>query len=107
MENETDLVAPQGAQVADFPAIVVDHFITQRHAPGGRINHCAQTFEQRALAGPGRANQANHLAGCHLHVHAFQGIDRGIPLAITFSQTFDANAFATHLNLQWLRPDRP
>jgi hypothetical protein len=42
-----------------------------------------------------------------MHIHAFQGKDSGVTLAIPFAQTFDVNAFATHLNLQWLRPDRP
>ena len=41
LEYETDFVPSQGAQITDSPAIVVDHFIAQRHATTGRINHRA------------------------------------------------------------------
>ena len=50
LENETDLVAPQGASPVSSHRR--NPFIAQRHATSGRFDHRTQTFEQRALAGP-------------------------------------------------------
>src|SRR5690606_34282227 len=96
LEDEADLVAPQGAQVADLPAIVEDHLLAEGHAPGARADHRAEAFEQRALARARGADQAHHFARRHLHVHFLQGIDGGVAVAVALAQPFDAYAVAAH-----------
>ena len=59
--------APERGLVADRP--------TEDRAGGTRgVHHGHHDLDQRALAGPVGPEQAEHLAGVHLHVHATQGV---------------------------------
>ena len=89
LEDEADAVAPQRAQIAALPAVVVDHFAGQGEAPGARLDHRAQALEQRALAGTRGANQSHHLAGFDAHVHALQGVHGGLAAAVPLGEVLD------------------
>ncbi len=96
LEHEADLVAAQGAQVANLPAVVVDHLVAQSHAPGGRLDHRAQTLQQGALARARGADQPDHFTRRDLHVHALERVHRGVAAAVALFQAFDADASACH-----------
>ncbi len=106
LKHEADLVAAQGAQVANLPAVVVDHLVAQGHAPGGRLDHRAQTLQQGALARAGRPNQADDFTRRDLHGYTLECVHCGVAAAVALFQSFNADAF-THLSLRSLRPDRP
>ena len=107
LKHETDLVAAQGPQIWDLPAVVINDFVSQRHAPGCGFDHSAQAFEQGALARSGGADQSHDLAGKHPHVHALEGIDRGVALAVALANGLDVNAFFSHISRRSPRPGPP
>ena len=115
LKYKANAVTPQGTQIGRGPAVVVNHILAQRHAPGGRLNDGAQAFEQRAFAGAGRPHQAHHLAGGHRHVDVFKGFHSRVALAIDLAQAFDEDATAggvggtwrIHGFIQWRRLGRP
>lgn len=41
LEDEADQVSTQGAQVAYFPAIVVNHLLADAHSTRSWLDHCA------------------------------------------------------------------
>lgn len=77
-DDEADPVAAQGVNVLDPPAVVIDRLLAEQYPAGGGLDHRAEAFEEGALAGTGRTDQADDLTRRHLHVHVHQGVHRGV-----------------------------
>lgn len=91
LEHESDTVAAQRAQIVGLPVAVEDHFAAECEPAGGRLDHCTQAFQQGGLAGAGRPDQADHLAGPDRHVDALQRIDRRAAATVALGEALDEN----------------
>ena len=92
LKNESDPVATQRPQIGNFPFIVVDDLLADRHPSGRRFDHCAKAFEQGTLARSRRTDEADNLARSDVHIHAPQRMDRRVAFAIGLDEVFDEDA---------------
>ena len=81
LEDETDLLQPQPAQILSRPLAIENDLAVQAHAASRRIENAGDDVEQRRLSRTGRSAQGHHLAGRNIEGDGAQGIDAGVALA--------------------------
>jgi hypothetical protein len=91
LEDESDFVEPQPAQIGLEPAVVIDNVAVERDAPAARFQNAGDAIEQRRLARAARTHQPDDLTRIDLHIDVTQRVySRGAP-AEMFGEAFDTH----------------